>query len=402
MSTWIEADPSITAACDDESTRYALGGVQMFNHPEESERVIVAATDGRCLAVAEMSGCVEDSEPSLVPKAIFPKSQKELKEVGKAKGVRSLVSYDRENKEWRAPAYGRTAPVIDGRFPRFTEVMPHVTGRVLQLTIDPRLLAELAVAVGSNEEDRGVTLLIDIDSSLRAAESKLPDRATFRDDVRSHVLSHADKSGPLVIAVNPNGYDIETVDPDERSDPKVKARLEVLRQCDWIIVDSMPDSATPEEWEEVLWGKVYADAMNRFLHVCNGTPVSGNSRVGVIVPMSPDRKAGSDHDVKQYERIRKLAEKAVAAEKKRAGKKKPKEDPPAEAGPASDPPEDPPGDDDSDDQTSAEYGERHGNDMQLETVPDEPVPFDPPQECTGEPTVQASDPMAALMALAGL
>lgn len=302
MSTWVEADPSITAACDDASTRYALGGFEMRNHPTEPERVVVAATNSRCLAVGFMDGHVECGDSVVVPKAIMPKSKAEQGKVSKAIGDhKKRVHYEAERKKWEAPAYDRTADPVDGRFPRFSEVLPHVHGGFLSLTIDPRILYDLAIAVGCGVEDhRGLELLIDVEAVERYVASKTPDEQQFRDDVKNHVVAHATKADGslLVLAVDEWDHSIETIE-DER-------RMAFATQHDWILIDYMPADATVLEWQDELWKKAVARTRFECSHVRNAVAVVGHGRIGAIMPLAPGRERQTT-GAEVYEELRKIA-----------------------------------------------------------------------------------------------
>lgn len=406
-ATWVEADPSITAACDDESTRYALGGVEMRNHPTEPDRVVVAATDSRCLAVGVMDGHVECGDSIIVPKSIMPKSKAEQSKVSKSIGEhKKRVHYEADRKKWEAPAYDRTADPVEGRFPNYPDVLPQVHGGFLSLSIDPRILYDLATAVGCGVDDnRSLELLIDVEAVERYVRNQLPDESSFRDDVKAHVLAHATKAdgSQLVLAVDPSG-NIVTIDDEKR--------MAHATQLDWIVVDHLPADATVLEWQDEMWRKVVARTRLECGHVRNAIAVVGHhGRIGAIMPLAPERNRQTT-GAEVYEAVRKLA--AEACRPKRTNEELPVPEIPSPAseptqqeafrgdGEESDPDDEPESDggDDRNDPTSCEYGETHGNDMNLDSETDH---FDPPVEyapdSAGESQSAPVDPMAALMAL---
>lgn len=406
-ATWVEADPSITAACDEESTRYAMGGFEMRNHPTEPDRVVVAATDSRCIAVGVMDGHVQCGDSIIVPKSIMPKSKAEQNKASKAIGMKKCIHYEADRKKWEAPAYDRTADPVDGRFPKYTEVLPHVHGGFLSLSIDPRLLYDLAIAVGCGVDDhRSLELLIDIEAVERYVKNHLPDEANFRDDVKNHVLAHVTKAdgSSLTLAVDPKDHSVETIDDDKR--------LAFVVQHDWIMVDYMPADATVLEWQDELWRKVVARTKFECGHVRNCIPVVGHGRIGAIMPLFPERERQTT-GAEVYEEIRKLA--VEACKPKRTNEESVVPNQPALVPPVAqetfpdqvdDHRDDEDGEDvgdDSDDQTSCEYGETHGNDMNLDVEEEPHAPAETFSESVwyGD-TPAASDPMAQLLAIAGM
>jgi hypothetical protein len=343
MATWLEADPSITAACDVESTRYTLSAIEAKNHPTEKDRVVVAATNGRVLAIGEMAGHVDhvehfgdkklECDVAIVPASIFPKTKKELTAVSKAHGNRQCIRFDEANQQWAAPAYDRTAQTVDGRFPRCTDVLPHVDGSWLRLMIDPWLLLELAKACNCNyEHGRGLTLLIDIDRIERQQiKLNLPDREKLYADV-TQCLATALRSSEeqqklhpqVAIVTNPFGGDTHLYAADDED-------LAEFAEKDWIVSIVSRDQS-PGELTDKIMSKIEWITRETHFHVTGTIPVVGNGRIGAIMPLAPERKQ-ERHDVETYERVRKLA---IDAEQARALKKTAAQ---PESGPASENPE---------------------------------------------------------------
>jgi len=147
----------IAAACDEESTRYALGSVQAV--PAGKDRVWLTATDGRCFAAVETDGTLDDG-PELIPAKVFPTRKAHFPKCIPA-------ALDRTNGVWKN---NRKTPTIaepsDGRFPKTADVVKDITevdaSERRTVTIDAKLLLNIQEALSDNDspEKECVTLLL--------------------------------------------------------------------------------------------------------------------------------------------------------------------------------------------------------------------------------------------------
>jgi hypothetical protein len=144
---WIEPRTKIDAICGDNSTRYALGYVNLV--PTKID-VIAVATDGRGLTIVPVNGKMESQ--SLLPSGLI--SETEFRKATK-NGTRWEVS---------ALVPGITPLVFtsveqgDGKFPDAPTYMP-VDAPVCGVCLDAGLLARIASAV--NDADcKQVAILI--------------------------------------------------------------------------------------------------------------------------------------------------------------------------------------------------------------------------------------------------
>lgn len=166
----IRIETDLSAATDQESTRYALNNVQILPCPRDPDHVYAIACDSRILAIVQAEGKT-DGNPVLMPaKHSKPKR-------GKA------ATYTTLNGEWRtsttkkhnlpkgrdidsaAVAAMETVAVsaIDtnpGRFPNVAAVIPDDLSGAVVVTLDARLLANLAAALNPTASDIGGKLTL--------------------------------------------------------------------------------------------------------------------------------------------------------------------------------------------------------------------------------------------------
>lgn len=139
---------------DNESTRYALGGVLV---EIKGETITLAATDTRRLAVvrgqcaASGSGAVENPAPVVPSKAMV------LIERSIAGDTESVSLAIRQNdvlvRTKTATIYSR---LVEGRFPRYQDVIPTQAPNSVDLTAGPFHAAVRQAQIVTNEESRGV------------------------------------------------------------------------------------------------------------------------------------------------------------------------------------------------------------------------------------------------------
>ena len=139
-------------ASDTESSRYALSAIQVVPSDEDG-KVWLTATDGRILAAVETEGEVDQRR--LMPVAV----------VKTTKSQRSQGLTVERNGRWEAATRNRTGVKIavgddvKGRFPRCEEIIPEVRNATV-LHLDGNLLHNLYLALGGENDQRGITLFV--------------------------------------------------------------------------------------------------------------------------------------------------------------------------------------------------------------------------------------------------
>src|SRR4029079_6052531 len=122
-------------ATDVESTRYALGGVEL---EPEAERISLAATDSRRLSVVELGCRSQGIAASDVPKPVIPSKAMSLIE-------RSILS-DEEDvliavhaNEAIVKCGGSTisSRLVEGRFPKYRDVIPAESKVSVEFVVGP-------------------------------------------------------------------------------------------------------------------------------------------------------------------------------------------------------------------------------------------------------------------------
>jgi len=142
-------------ATDNESSRYALGGVLL---EFEANKITAVATDGRRLSTQESPAeVIGDYTPSdMTP--IVPTRAMQLLERALAGSEEPIQVTTRENdilvRSSRATLYSR---LVEGRFPKWRDVFPNRDDYIrIPLVVGPFLAAVRQAAIVTSEEHRGV------------------------------------------------------------------------------------------------------------------------------------------------------------------------------------------------------------------------------------------------------
>jgi len=142
-------------ATDNESSRYALGGVKL----EWQENVLTAiGTDGRRLAKMEGPAQAVGDPPPIGDVTVVPSRAMQLLERALAEDGSEIQIAFRQNdvlvKSPRAVIYSR---LLEGRFPRWRDVFPRREKSLkLDLSVGPLYAAVRQAAIVTSEESRGV------------------------------------------------------------------------------------------------------------------------------------------------------------------------------------------------------------------------------------------------------
>ncbi len=140
-------------ATDVESTRYALGGILL---ELGNDGVALVATDSRRLALqktpcrAEGSHEEENSTP-VVPRTAMSLLEKSIEDEGEV--LVAVHQNDVVVKSGHSTIYSR---LVEGRFPRYGDVIPSDSNHVIDLVVGPFYSAVRQAQILTNEDSRGV------------------------------------------------------------------------------------------------------------------------------------------------------------------------------------------------------------------------------------------------------
>ena len=142
-------------ATDNESSRYALGGVLL---EMAADKITGVGTDGRRLAKMEVPATSVGGHQSGDSMTIVPTKAMQLIERALTDGDAEIQVAARANevlvRSPRATIYSR---LVEGRFPKWRDVFPQRTGAVkIELTVGPLYSAVRQAAIVTSEESRGV------------------------------------------------------------------------------------------------------------------------------------------------------------------------------------------------------------------------------------------------------
>jgi DNA polymerase-3 subunit beta len=143
-------------ATDNESSRYALGGILL---ELETDRITAVATDGRRLAKMEgPASATEGFARTADDITIVPSRAMQLIERSISDADAEIQIAARANdilvKSQRATVYAR---LLEGRFPRWRDVFPGYEGPIkLEMPVAPLHSAVRQAAIVTSEESRGI------------------------------------------------------------------------------------------------------------------------------------------------------------------------------------------------------------------------------------------------------
>lgn len=141
-------------ATDVESTRYALGGIQLEMN---AERITLAATDSRRLAVVS-AGCRVEGQPTLpMPPPVIPAKAMALIERILSDGdAEAKIAVHTNDIAVQSGGVTVTSQLVQGRFPDYRKVLPTTFNATIDLVVGPFHSAVRQAQIVTNEESRGV------------------------------------------------------------------------------------------------------------------------------------------------------------------------------------------------------------------------------------------------------
>jgi DNA polymerase III subunit beta len=141
-------------ATDDESTRYALGGIKLELADGD---VTLAATDSRRLAVVATRGRVEGSPEVGTPDPVVPSKAMQLVERSITEDDQEVhVAIHQNHALFRVGNSTIFSRLVEGRFPRYRDVIPNRHEAEIELTVGPFHSVVRQSQIVTNEESRGV------------------------------------------------------------------------------------------------------------------------------------------------------------------------------------------------------------------------------------------------------
>ncbi len=142
-------------ATDNESSRYALGGVLL---EMGSDKITAVGTDGRRLAKMEVPARSEGGHQSGDSMTIVPTKAMQLIDRALSDGDAEIQIAARANEVLvRSPRVTIYSRLVEGRFPKWRDVFPQRTGSSkVDLTVGPLYSAVRQAAIVTSEESRGV------------------------------------------------------------------------------------------------------------------------------------------------------------------------------------------------------------------------------------------------------
>ena len=141
-------------ATDTESTRYALGGVQV---ELTSDRATFAATDSRRLAVVSGDCSVVGSPAKPATPPVVPSKAMTLLERSLSDGEADAhIAIHANDIAVRCGGTTITSQLVQGRFPDWRKVVPTSFGATIDMVVAPFYAAVRQAQIVTNEESRGV------------------------------------------------------------------------------------------------------------------------------------------------------------------------------------------------------------------------------------------------------
>lgn len=141
-------------ATDVESTRYALGGVQL---EPEGDALTLAATDSRRLAVVRLGSRSQGIDGAEQAKPVIPSKAMGLIERSIANGDEEVLISLRGNEALvKCGSSTISTRLVEGRFPKYRDVIPKDSRASIEFVVAPLYSAIRQAQIVTNEESRGV------------------------------------------------------------------------------------------------------------------------------------------------------------------------------------------------------------------------------------------------------
>jgi DNA polymerase-3 subunit beta len=157
-------------ATDSESTRYALGGIQL---ELGAEKLTLAATDSRRLAVITSAASMVGKPPIPATSPVVPAKAMGLIEKSLGDGTAEVhIALHQNDIVVRCQGTTIASQLVQGRFPDYRKVVPDNCTATIDMVVAPFYTAVRQAMIVTNEESRGV------DFSFGKGTLKLNSKAT--------------------------------------------------------------------------------------------------------------------------------------------------------------------------------------------------------------------------------
>jgi len=203
---------------DVESTRYALGGVLL---EFQEDLMTLVATDTRRLAVVKVACRSQGVEQAENPMPVVPSKAMSLIERSLAESDEDVFIAVHANdvlvKSGHSTIYSR---LVEGRFPKYQDVIPSKTGVSLELVAGPFFSAVRQAQIVTNEESRGVDFtfsggLLTLDSQAAdVGESKVELPISYEADKLTIMFDPRYIAEFLRVLEPEKQITLELIDPD--------------------------------------------------------------------------------------------------------------------------------------------------------------------------------------------
>ena len=141
-------------ATDSESTRYALGGIQLELTPE---KITLAATDSRRLAVITAAASTVGQPAISAAAPVIPSKAMGLIEKSLGDGTgEAHIALHQNDIVVRCQGTTIFSQLVQGRFPDYRKVVPETSNSTIDLVVAPFYTAIRQAMIVTNEESRGV------------------------------------------------------------------------------------------------------------------------------------------------------------------------------------------------------------------------------------------------------
>ena len=141
-------------ATDSESTRYALGGIQM---ELGAERLTLAATDSRRLAVVTTASSMVGNPALPTTSPVIPSKAMGLIEKSLGDGTGEVhIALHQNDVVVRCGGTTIASQLVQGRFPDYRKVVPDSYNSTIEMVVAPFYSAVRQAMIVTNEESRGV------------------------------------------------------------------------------------------------------------------------------------------------------------------------------------------------------------------------------------------------------
>jgi DNA polymerase-3 subunit beta len=160
-------------ATDNESTRYALGGLLM---EFTGDKLSLVATDSRRLSVTQTI-CERIGTPNEPTKStVVPaKAMRMLERSTDGKAEHVDISVHDNNVTMRCGSVTVYSRLVEGRFPRYRDVIPTKSAHVIPVSVGPFFSAVRQSQIVTDEENRGVDFMFNDGSMVIRSKAAVGD-----------------------------------------------------------------------------------------------------------------------------------------------------------------------------------------------------------------------------------